>query len=73
MLEDVRAVRTDSRGLRLEVPVSSIFRIRRFNLFLFHPLLGNSLIILNELNPLSVRKIRIKTLSSSVYGAILRH
>ena len=45
MLAGVRAVRTDSRGLRREVPVSSIFRIRRFNVFLFYPLLGNSLIV----------------------------
>src|SRR3984885_3876709 len=70
MLAGARAVRTDSRVLRLEVPVSSISRFRRFNVRFFYPLLGNSLIILKELNPLSVRKIWIKTRSSYVNGTI---
>src|ERR1700733_5507630 len=59
MLAGARAVRTNSRVLPLEVPVSSISRFRRFNVRIFYPLLGNSLIILKELSPLSVRKIWI--------------
>jgi len=47
------------------------FFIRRFNVLLFNPLLGKSLIIWNELNPLLCRKIRIKTRSSSVNGAVI--